>query len=420
MSANDNSFSQSGQRLALRWMTRYLRHPAKISHIREETVAQGDDASRRARRLHSAAIRHLRLYREILRTFVARSPDPQVEAALVLALAEIDLNTQGKGPAIIDSWVGLVRQTNGQRATGFANAVLRKSAIRLSEVREGRVPLPLAVMHSHPDWLVQHWVEQFGLRETRRLLEWNQRIPKLYASGAGGSGCSEGLAGSRWPGFFELSVGISPEVQHHLDTGQLTIRDPATRIAGDFLCAQHPQSALDLCASPGGKSRSLLTRPDGPQRLVAVDLEERLPTLIENLKPWEEKVTVRACDLRRAEQAPKDWLQHFDAVLLDAPCSNTGVIQRKPDIKWRLAPEDLSHMPSVQLELLCAAVRFVRSGGVLVYSTCSIEDAENRGVIEAFLRSPEGQSFRLSGAVRTLPTRTGHDGAGVFRLHSII
>jgi 16S rRNA (cytosine967-C5)-methyltransferase len=102
--------------------------------------------------------------------------------------------------------------------------------------------------------------------------------------------------------------------------------------------------------------------------------------------------------------------------MLDAPCSNTGVVQRRTDVKWRLQPKDIEGCAQLQLQLLHSAARFVRPGGRLVYSTCSIEEAENRQVVEAFLASRSGSKFRLEASEISYPWETGHDGAGAFLL----
>ena len=417
MTKNDNSFSQSGQRLALAWMTRYLRTPAKSSEIREAGGAESDtpQAERRARRLHSSCLRHLRLYREILSPLVAKKPSPEVQAALFLALTEVDLDSSGRKPAIIDSWVGAVRKIGGRKTSGFANAVLRRASTQLEKARDGETELSPAILSSHPDWLVRRWTESLGKLETERILQWNQTPPDIYASGSQEDREKAGLEPTQWPEFSRIPHGISPAVAEGLQSGALTIRDPATRIAANLLCASRPDRVLDLCASPGGKSRAILSQADGPSTLVAADREERLADLRQNLSPWADRASAVAIDLERPETLPEEWRNQFDAVLLDAPCSNTGVIHRKPDVKWRLSPKDMEAMPLIQKEFLREASRFVRPGGCLVYSTCSIEKEENRAVAESFLQSPEGSSFQLTAAIRALPSRTGHDGAGVYR-----
>lgn len=417
MSKNDNSFSTSGQRLAISWMAQYLRTPGKAGDIRESggSPKGGADAERRAHRLHSACLRNLRLYEEILTPVVRRKPAPEVQAALLLALAELDTDTDKRTPAIVDSWVDATRKVGGAKAGGFANAVLRKASARLTEIRDNTTAISPAIFYSHPDWLVKKWEREFGKWETERLLQWNQSTPAVYASPTKNSPPIDSLAPTRWPSFQKLTQGIPADLLAGLKDGSWTIHDPATRIATDLLCASHPKKVLDLCASPGGKSRSLLTHPTGPAKLFSADRTERLEDLQRNLEPWSDRATTLAIDLSQPDTLPSEWVNHFDGVLLDAPCSNTGVIQRKPDVKWRLTPADIQKMPRIQLSFLQQAARFVRPGGTLLYSTCSLEREENRDVAEAFLSSPAGSGFQLTAAIRALPTRTGHDGAGVYR-----
>jgi 16S rRNA (cytosine967-C5)-methyltransferase len=417
MTENDNSFSQSGQRLALAWMTRYLRSPAKASDIREAEGGESDDrqAERRARRLHSACLRNLRLYREMLSPLVAKQPSPEVEAAMLLALAETDIDSGARTPAIIDSWVGAARKIGGKKTAGFANAVLRKASIQLKSARNGEISLPPAILQSHPSWLVKRWMKTLGPLETERMLSWNQGTPSVYASGLPNNPVADGLEKTKWPNFWRLTKGISSGIREALAAGTLTIRDPATRIAENLLCAENPRKILDLCASPGGKSRAILSRPDSPTCLIAADREERLTELRKNLVPWKDRASTQAIDLSAPSSIPLEWNGDFDGVLLDAPCTNTGVIHRKPDVKWRLTPADMAKMPEIQKAFLQIASRFVRPGGTLVYSTCSIEEEENRGVADAFLHSDAGAPFALTAAIRALPSRTGHDGAGVYR-----
>ena len=108
----------------------------------------------------------------------------------------------------------------------------------------------------------------------------------------------------------------------------------------------------------------------------------------------------------------KQWTDLFDAVMLDTPCSNTGVIQRRTDVKWRLTRDDISHCTHLQSQLLHSAARFVKKGGRLVYSTCSIEQVENKNIIEHFLDSRSGEAFSLEKSVQSYPWDSGHDGAG--------
>lgn len=188
----------------------------------------------------------------------------------------------------------------------------------------------------------------------------------------------------------------------------------------EMLGVQAGECVLDLCAAPGGKSVALAERLGGAGRLVAVDKSRRLARLRENVARFPQGlVEVREGDVLAVG---REWAAEvagealFDAVLLDAPCSNTGVLRRRVDAKWRLSEESVLEAAALQLALLRAASACVRSGGRLVYSTCSVEEEENAGVVSAFLAGPEGAGFVLREQRLSFPWECGHDGGGSFLL----
>jgi 16S rRNA (cytosine967-C5)-methyltransferase len=161
----------------------------------------------------------------------------------------------------------------------------------------------------------------------------------------------------------------------------------------------------------------------GKGQIVAVDLPgKRIARLEENLSTLRSedlKCEIVECDLLKMDASTfedKSLPSAYDAVMLDAPCSNTGVIQRRTDVKWRLLPKDIKNCAKLQLQLLHSAARFVKAGGRITYSTCSIEATENQLVVDAFLASKSGRVFKLEKAMASLPWETGHDGAGAFLL----
>ena len=181
-------------------------------------------------------------------------------------------------------------------------------------------------------------------------------------------------------------------------------------------------SVLDLCAAPGGKSIQLLQRITAPGGLlVSVDVPGvRFQRLQENLDRYQksgiEKFQVAAdvLDLQAANLPQAT----FDVVYLDVPCSNTGVLQRRPDAKWRQSESMGSELTALQGALLKSASRFVARGGALIYSTCSVNVEENQGVVEQFVEEAN-EGFLLEKQAVSLPWQSGHDGAGVFLLRSL-
>ena len=228
------------------------------------------------------------------------------------------------------------------------------------------------------------------------------------------------LKPTAWSGFFEIASGRWSEVEPLLRGGKIYVQDPGTRLAVELLAPKAGESVLDLCAAPGGKSLMIADAMKSG-RLVAMDLPgARVDRLKENLaRAAGVEVALVQADL--LESPAMSLREHklpesYDAVLLDAPCSNTGVMRHRADVKWRLQEGDFKKHPKQQLALLHAAARLVAPGGRLVYSTCSIDTEENERVIKAFFDSRAGGPFKLEATAISCPWVTSHDGAGAFLL----
>jgi 16S rRNA (cytosine967-C5)-methyltransferase len=189
------------------------------------------------------------------------------------------------------------------------------------------------------------------------------------------------------------------------------VQDPSTLTAVDVLDPQPGESVLDMCAAPGGKTTYIAQKMQNRGRIIAADSSgERLKRLAENCSRLGVNIVapLRAgrlggC-LRNAE---------FDRVLVDAPCSNTGVLRRRVDLRWRIEEKEIARLAALQEKLLATAARLTRPGGVLVYSTCSLEREENERVVERF--SGQHPEFTLETTRSTFPPRDGVDGAFVAR-----
>lgn len=297
---------------------------------------------------------------------------------------------------------------------GLINAVLRRAITQKQRLMDGIVDLPAAVAKSHPDWLFKRWKQQFGKQDAETLMEWDNQAAEVFfrinpLSGAGDVqiGCPVEGAG----GFFRVD-GVFPN--EALRSGAVYIQDPATRHAVDLLAPRKGERILDACAAPGGKAFLSAVAMGGGEGLVCSDSnEKRLPRLLENLERLHiDGVEVMAHDW--THPAPEDWHGRFDGILLDVPCSNTGVIRRRVDVRWRLQPQDISSLAKKQLLILRNAAPCVAAGGRLVYSTCSVDHEENRGVVDAFLAVETG--WKLVDEWVVLPFRDGTDGAYAARL----
>lgn len=289
------------------------------------------------------------------------------------------------------------------------NAVLRRAIVsrkRLLDVDE----LPVAVVHSHPDWLYNRWKAEFGKAGAIALMEWNntpaENYFRLNPLAPSAPDLSTFEAVEKAPGFYHLE-GSPPSKL--LIAGEIYIQDPATRHAVDLLAPQPGERVLDACAAPGGKAFLIAAALGSAENLLCTDSnEKRLPRLQENLE------RLHAGNAETAvhdwtKPAPEKWHGAFDAILLDVPCSNTGVVRRRVDVRWRLQAPDIDKLVITQRKILEAAVPCLKPGGRLVYSTCSIERSENLGQVESFLADhPE---LELKEIREAFPHRDGTDGA---------
>lgn len=393
------------------------------------------EEARRCQFLFFGAVRHWQLLDAALAARLRKRPRPGLAALLRIAGAEM-LASGAAGlvfdgyplsmgepdaailPKIVDHAVRYARQVYSEAESKLVNAVLRRLPETLAELSRDEV-----LAYSHPRWLVERWRKQFGQDETTRLLAHNQSEAPLFLQWLREDPAPEFLQPveiyGEPPRFFRLSPAAPwAQVRALLDAGDAYVQDPATRLAPDLLAVQPGERVLDLCAAPGGKSIYLLRAlgDDESGLLLAVDRPgSRLEKLDENFRKQASEsgpeLRLLALDLEELDPAE---VGVFDAVLIDVPCSNSGVIRRRPDVKLRLDPGEPARQAPEQEKLLHLATRFVAPEGRLVYSTCSIEPEENAGVVEAFLR--EHVEFELAAASRSLPQETGFDGAGAFLL----
>jgi 16S rRNA (cytosine967-C5)-methyltransferase len=289
------------------------------------------------------------------------------------------------------------------------NAVLRRAVLSRKRLLDDVSDLPQPVAHSHPDWLFNRWRAAFGTRNAISMMEWDNLPATTYFRVNPLAPSPESLPGSPLPdapGFYKLDGSLPSAL---LASGSVYIQDPATRHAVNLLDPKPGERILDACAAPGGKAFLIAAALGSAETLVCTDSnEKRLPRLAENLERLHAgKATIAVHDW--TEPAPLDWHHHFDAILLDVPCSNTGVIRRRVDVRWRLQAPDIAKISLTQRKILENALVCLKPGGRMVYSTCSIEHEENLGLVDAFLADhPE---LALGSTLSALPFRDSTDGA---------
>jgi len=413
--------------LVERWLARSERVDALLEGLAPSLTSQ---ERARAQHLFYGVVRWASRLEAALAGLMTREPRGKVKAVLMIAGFELlESASRELGPPtteltakIVHHAVERAKGVASPKEAGLVNAVARKMAARLAET-----PADVATELAHPEWLVARWTRQFGAETTRKLLEWNQQPAPVYARWRIEAPVPGFLAPTKWAGFYEVKAGKWDEVRRLANEGALYLQDPSTRLCIGLLAPQAGETILDACAAPGGKSLFIAdTMKTG--KVVALDepvapgkSDIRLVRLKENLAraPAGVEVALVQADLRSAGSVYYRNLnlpEAYDAVLLDAPCSNTGVMRHRIDVKWRLQDGDFARHGQAQLELLHAAARLVRPGGRLVYSTCSIDADENESVIKGFFDSRAGGPFKLEMQILANPWTEGHDGAGAFRL----
>ncbi len=431
MSAAPEAGRPGGWPAAARLVARWLDQRERIDGLLD-TLPPGLTGAERARCQHLVlgVVRHFGRLDAALGRLVAHPPRFSTRAVLFIAGFELieasgSPEAEGRVAKIVHHAVEQTKALASPAEARLVNAVVRKLA---GVIASGRVPgtaaapAELAEYFSHPEWLVRAWLAQFGAEGTRALLEWNQQPATVYARwrGPAEEPAPDFLKPSTWAGFFEVASGHWPQVEPLLKGGKLYLQDPGTRLAVDLLAPQAGETVLDLCAAPGGKSLLCADRMR-TGRVVAMDLPgPRIGRLKENLSrvAGVEVALVQADLLEGAVMALREHKlpEVYAAVMIDVPCSNTGVMRHRADVKWRLQAGDFKKHPQQQLALLHAAARLVAAGGRLVYSTCSIDAEENERVIEEFFNSRAGGPFKLEASATSRPWATGHDGAGAFLL----
>jgi len=402
-------------RLLVRWLDEEVRADALL-----DTVQLSGGARARCQHLFYGAIRHYGRIENVIATLVRLRPRTRVMAILLLAGYElIEGGGEGHAAKVGHHAVTQTKQLASDSEARLVNAVVRKLAEALAAQKApGKIATAAALgdFYSTPEWLVERWLAQFGAEGARALLEWNLKPAPVHARlRVAGGDTPEWLEPTKWPEWHVVKSGHWAEVGAALSAGKIYLADPGTRLAVEATAPRAGERIIDACAAPGGKSLAIADKM-GEGLLVALDVPgARHERLAENLKRVPAGVSAKRVesDLRRASSLMGMQPGTFDAVLVDAPCSNTGVMRHRVDVKWRLQPADFGKHARQQVELLAAAARWLKPGGRLVYSTCSIDAEENAGVAETFLRGLEGKDFELVSQTVALPWEAGHDGAGV-------
>jgi 16S rRNA (cytosine967-C5)-methyltransferase len=309
------------------------------------------------------------------------------------------------------------------RNRGLVNAILRSASRQRESLRAAASRQPLAVRTSHPEFLVDRWQNSFGSDATAELCGWNNEPPHVYArinhlkidDREFGRTYPDARSVPGKPSFVEFSTSFPHEA---LASGYCYIQDPSTALSCELLDPQPGERILDACAAPGGKTGLLAAMMQNRGTIEACDRDpRRLQVLQENLIRLGVEISRPFCHDWKSDRDSLALKSAglFDRILVDVPCTNTGVMRRRADVRWRLQPGDFCRMQEQQLCILNAVAPLLRPQGVLVYSTCSLEPEENEHVVKQLLASAPN-SWRQEAIQISLPFRDGQDGAYAARL----
>ena len=300
--------------------------------------------------------------------------------------------------AAISETVEAARQLKKTWVVKVLNGMLRRVQREKSELA-ARISTSLAVTYSHPQWLVDMisaaWPAQaekvlaanneaapMTLRVNERLFSADDYLKQLQTANIGAQ------TSTLSPGAIVLQQPVAVDTLPGFSEGSCSVQDEAAQLAAHILDPQPGDRVLDACAAPGGKTTHLLEKQPEVSRLIAVDNDPRRAGRIqENLDRLSLSAEIVCDDLLQFCQQARTNQQQFDRILLDVPCSATGVIRRHPDIKWLRKRKDIAALATTQLALLKACWELLRPDGILLYATCSILPQENERVVNQFLKA---------------------------------
>ena len=365
---------------------------------------------------------------------------PNVRNALRVGLYQILFLTRIPHHAAVNEAVEFVKKYRGQKLADTINGLLRNIARNIENIR---YPLAtndeiqyLSVFHSHPAWMVKRWHARFGFEATESLCKSNNIRPflTLHANSLRIDlhGFLNGLVeyGIDYRRCFYLDEYVTirnlPNIRNMrmFQDGHFTIQDESAGLVDKLLDPKPGEMIIDLCSAPGGKALHAAELMHNTGRIIAVD---KYMTRLNLVQQSAERLGITILELHEAD-ATSFGSEQADKVLVDAPCSGLGTLSKKPDIKWKREPEDISALVEIQKNILDNAVTLVKPGGVLVYSTCTIEPEENGDQIRAFLHRHSDfeidradkfvhpQLVTADGFMETFPHRHRMDGAFAARL----
>ena len=342
-------------------------------------------------------IRRLRPLRKVLGGLLTKWPKGELEALLYVGAAQILYMDGVPDFAAVNETVEAAKACESKSVVKVVNGVLRNLVRRRAEFEAQVAAAPLEERESFPTELVKRWMVRFGAENAAKLCAWHNEPAETFLARRDSSfvALERGKKVTDVPGYAE---------------GEFIVQDPGTALAVELMDAKSGDAVLDACAAPGGKTIQLAWRG---AKVTACEVNpKRRRKLEENLKRVGLADRVKIVESLPCTTTPFDYA--FSKILVDAPCSNTGVLRRRPDARWNWSVEKLQSLVRMQAEILDSAAALLAPGGALVYSTCSNEPEENAEQVNAFLA--RHHDFALDATRESVPFESGHDGAFAARL----
>ncbi len=345
---------------------------------------------------------------------------PNLKNGLRVALYQILFLDRVPDHASVNEAVEFVKKLQGQKPADLTNAILRniirsKNGIRYPDPEEDLVGY-LTAYYSHPSWMVKRYLARFGKEETEKLLSSNNEKPfltlKINTLKTNPEEFKKLLdsvnlkynQGKYLPEFFKLQNLTNITAWEFYSEGYFNIQDESAGLACRLLDVQPGLKVLDLCAAPGGKSAYIAGLMNDEGSIISIDkYESRLRLFEKNIQRlgFKSIKTFEEDALELSDDNPNFQKESFDRILTDVPCSGTGALSKKPDIKWKKDMLDIRNMNDLQFKMLKKAATLIKKDGVIVYSTCSIEPEENFGIVKKFLN--DHPNFILKNASDEFP-----------------
>lgn len=372
-----------------------------------------------------------------------RKAQPAIRELLRLGFYQIFLMDRVPPSAACDTAVELAKKHGRRGAESFVNGVLR-AALREPEraaLPDGRNAHALALRTWHPKWLVERWVRAYGYERTEALCRCNNTsaplsvrvntlrtnrpalLEQFAAAGA------EARASVLVPEGILLRAHGALDELAPLRMGLAQVQDESSMLVAHVLAPEPGMTVIDVCAAPGGKTTHIAQRMENRGRILAFDIyEEKIRRIERNAQRL--GISIIEAEVRDARTIGAAYTGQADRVLVDAPCSGLGVLRRKPDARWKKRARDQKTLPPLQCAILASAAEAVKKGGILVYSTCTMEECENAAIVENFLRTHTDFVLEDAGGflpvqkttermVQIMPETDGPDGFFIARMRRL-